>query len=528
MKFLTVLIVTFLAAIGAVNGQTDQNTGTSGTAPTVRHHHRHHLKVEDDSDTSAATSDSTPVAPHKHHHHVDDDLSPSTPALPPAQAELSVHPKKHHKDEHSELPSKAAGMPAVITDAGTKGKLKLRKKKPVVVPVVHPTALSAVLPTSVPNSQAALTDLNKMVTILTAGQGLQEDETMTVQSSSGVSGLQFTSSGSVEQPDKIGLQFTLPNKKQVNVYADGKNLAMVNLASSQYTSGAIVSLTDTLSALYDASTAVAAGDQVITSEVVVGVNYSLAAAYLQNSFAFDGGQFSEVKAFYHGSPVTVVTETGVRDDSTITFVYTIDDATGLPVKFDQTYAGVGGNYLAVQQVISKLTVLQTAEPESSYSYTPAPNRSPSPPTGSPDLPDLLQIGSVAPNFTVRSATGANVHLTDYTGEVVVLDFWSTWCQSGDDSLARTEKISRLMAPIGAKFLPICTTDDPASFAAWLKAHDYFTMNFYFDPAGQNQMSSVSYSLYNVTSLPTEYVIGKDGKIFASFVGYDGTADPGRK
>jgi cytochrome c biogenesis protein CcmG/thiol:disulfide interchange protein DsbE len=34
---------------------------------------------------------------------------------------------------------------------------------------------------------------------------------------------------------------------------------------------------------------------------------------------------------------------------------------------------------------------------------------------------------VAPNFTLKDSYGATVHLSDYRGKVVLLDFWATWC-----------------------------------------------------------------------------------------------------
>ncbi|MFG0275956.1 MAG: peroxiredoxin family protein, partial [Phycisphaerales bacterium] len=44
-----------------------------------------------------------------------------------------------------------------------------------------------------------------------------------------------------------------------------------------------------------------------------------------------------------------------------------------------------------------------------------------------DTSGLLPIGSVAPDFTLRNDDGEDVTLSELRGQVVVLDFWATWC-----------------------------------------------------------------------------------------------------
>jgi cytochrome c biogenesis protein CcmG, thiol:disulfide interchange protein DsbE len=39
----------------------------------------------------------------------------------------------------------------------------------------------------------------------------------------------------------------------------------------------------------------------------------------------------------------------------------------------------------------------------------------------------LKVGQPAPNFELRLVNGKRVHLSDLRGQVVVLNYWATWC-----------------------------------------------------------------------------------------------------
>ncbi|MGA2641642.1 MAG: redoxin domain-containing protein, partial [Spirochaetia bacterium] len=40
---------------------------------------------------------------------------------------------------------------------------------------------------------------------------------------------------------------------------------------------------------------------------------------------------------------------------------------------------------------------------------------------------VLPVGAAAPDFTLSTATGEKVHLSDYRGKTVLLEFFATWC-----------------------------------------------------------------------------------------------------
>ncbi len=142
-------------------------------------------------------------------------------------------------------------------------------------------------------------------------------------------------------------------------------------------------------------------------------------------------------------------------------------------------------------------------------------------TAEASRPVLLAAGTLAPDFTVHDRAGGPVKLSDYMGKVVVLDFWATWCPPCQRSLPHTNEVAKQFADKGVVVLAVCVSDTQEAFDAWLPKHpEYDAITFAIDPTKRGS-PNVSNRLYNVTGIPTQYVIGKDGKVLASFLGYGG-------
>ena len=136
-------------------------------------------------------------------------------------------------------------------------------------------------------------------------------------------------------------------------------------------------------------------------------------------------------------------------------------------------------------------------------------------------PALLAAGTPAPDFTVQDKAGGPVKLSDYKGKVVVLDFWATWCPPCQRSLPHTNEVAKQFAGKGVVVLAVCVSDTQAAFDGWLPKHpEYDSITFAIDPTKRGD-PDVANRLYHVTGIPTQYVIGKDGKVIVSFVGYGG-------
>lgn len=138
-----------------------------------------------------------------------------------------------------------------------------------------------------------------------------------------------------------------------------------------------------------------------------------------------------------------------------------------------------------------------------------------------ELPPLLAPGTVAPDFTVMDREGKSVSLSDYRGKIVVLDFWSTGCGRCLESREHFNSIAARYAR-DVVFLAVHVWDPKEAFDVWLPKHPQFSsLRFVMDPAEYG--NDIATKLYQVSGLPTHYVIGRDGRIVKGFLGYSGPA-----
>ncbi|HEX5095507.1 MAG TPA: redoxin domain-containing protein, partial [Acidimicrobiia bacterium] len=136
---------------------------------------------------------------------------------------------------------------------------------------------------------------------------------------------------------------------------------------------------------------------------------------------------------------------------------------------------------------------------------------------------LLADGIRAPDFTSKDVNGRDVRTSDYTGKVVVLDFWATWCTPCLQSLPHVQEIAKSHRDAGVVVLAVCTSDSRARFDAWVEtnAARYPDVVFTCDPHDRGSDSfdeRASKKLYHVSGLPTKFVIGRDGKVAMGIVG----------
>jgi len=76
--------------------------------------------------------------------------------------------------------------------------------------------------------------------------------------------------------------------------------------------------------------------------------------------------------------------------------------------------------------------------------------------------------SAAPDFSLPARDGSAVRLSDLRGQVVMINFWATWCGPCRKEMPLLEQLQAKYGPLGFTLLGVNVEPDSAAATAWLK------------------------------------------------------------
>lgn len=121
-------------------------------------------------------------------------------------------------------------------------------------------------------------------------------------------------------------------------------------------------------------------------------------------------------------------------------------------------------------------------------------------------------GETSPDFTLKSKDGGNMRLSEQRGNIVIVNFWASWCGPCREELPAFEELYQEYQDMGVEILAV-NVDDEAEKANVLLQDIEVSFPVLFDTSGE-----VS-KLYDVSAMPTTVLVDRDGNVRLVHPGY---------
>lgn len=122
------------------------------------------------------------------------------------------------------------------------------------------------------------------------------------------------------------------------------------------------------------------------------------------------------------------------------------------------------------------------------------------------------VGKMAPDFKLKDVrSGEYKSLQDYRGQIVILDFWATWCSPCKESLPELERLSVENRSLAV--LAINIDDKKDNALQFLKKYDLH-LTALFDE------NKEVVGMYEIPAMPSAIIIDQEGYIRHLHLGYN--------
>jgi cytochrome c biogenesis protein CcmG, thiol:disulfide interchange protein DsbE len=130
----------------------------------------------------------------------------------------------------------------------------------------------------------------------------------------------------------------------------------------------------------------------------------------------------------------------------------------------------------------------------------------------------VQIGDPAPEFTLPTLGRGAISLAGFPRQVVVLNFWATWCPPCVAEAPSLEKFSVETKPLGVTVIGVSVDQDPAALEKFI-ADYHLTFPIARDPEQQLAWR------FGTFKFPETYIIDRNGRVAEKIVGAVDWQDP---
>ena len=121
------------------------------------------------------------------------------------------------------------------------------------------------------------------------------------------------------------------------------------------------------------------------------------------------------------------------------------------------------------------------------------------------------VGATVPDFSLTTFDGETVDIRDLRGQVVVINFWASWCKPCEQEAAELEQAYQLYKDQGVVFLGVDYVDTDREAKAYLEK---FGITY---PNGPDLGTRISQA-FRIRGVPETYIVGTDGRLAVIKIG----------
>ena len=123
----------------------------------------------------------------------------------------------------------------------------------------------------------------------------------------------------------------------------------------------------------------------------------------------------------------------------------------------------------------------------------------------------LQLGQPAPEFTLHDLAGQPVSLSQFKGQIVLLDFWASWCKPCISDLPKLREIKEKTADWPVVFVNVSLDEDEEAWREAVDEHEIKGIHVRVDAFASDVAES-----YQVDGIPLYYLVDSQGLVVERF------------
>ncbi|WP_226666110.1 TlpA family protein disulfide reductase [Metabacillus litoralis] len=120
----------------------------------------------------------------------------------------------------------------------------------------------------------------------------------------------------------------------------------------------------------------------------------------------------------------------------------------------------------------------------------------------------------APEFSISTLSGETISLSDFKGDLIILNFWTTWCTYCQEEMAELNKFSKENNSSNVHLIGINVTSSEQSEKSVEQFIKHFDVPF---PIGLDESGKIA-KKYKLIGIPTTLIIDENGMIQNKIMG----------